>query len=111
MQLSTIPAGVSPYLLIILSDCSPNDDHRLVESKGSLPFFYDYGGEHGITDTAKEVSLLRRQDVSVLAVCTGREKDLPAARRIYGNDVVWASSPERFADAVGYLIQQKLRHL
>ena len=98
-------------LLIILSDCSPNDDHRLVESKGSLPFFYDYGGEHGITDTAKEVSLLRRQDVSVLAVCTGREKDLPAARRIYGNDVVWASSPERFADAVGYLIQQKLRHL
>ena len=63
-------------LLIILSDCSPNDDHRLVESKGSLPFFYDYGGEHGITDTAKEVSLLRRQDVSVLAVCTGREKDL-----------------------------------
>lgn len=98
-------------LLIILSDCSPNDDHHLVESKGSLPFFYDYGGEHGITDTAKEVSLLRRQDVSVLAVCTGREKDLPAARRIYGNDVVWASSPERFADAVGYLIQQKLRHL
>ena len=98
-------------LLIILSDCHPNDDHRLFVKDGPVPFFYDYGGARGITDTAREVSCLRRQGISILAVCTGHEKDLPAARQIYGNDVVWAPSAERFADAVGYLIQQKIRFL
>ena len=104
----------SPYehrLFIILSDCHPNDDHRLFSTEGPIPFFYDYGGERGIIDTAREVSHLRRQNISILAVCTGHEKDLTAARRIYGNDVVWAPSAERFADAVGYLIQQKIQFL
>ena len=104
----------SPYehrLFIILSDCHPNDDHRLFSTEGPIPFFYDYGGERGIIDTAREVSHLRRQNISILAVCTGQEKDLSAARRIYGNDVVWAPSAERFADAVGYLIQQKIQFL
>ena len=98
-------------LLIVLSDCSPNDDHRLVEQSGAIPFFHDYGGDRAIQDTAREVSLIRRHGVSVLAVCTGHEKDLSAARDIYGDDVIWAPSAERFADAAGYLIQQKIRHL
>lgn len=98
-------------LLIILSDCSPNDDRRMFSREGRIPFYYDYGGPRGIQDTAREVSRLRRQGVSVLAVCTGRERDLKAARQIYGKDVVWAQSEERFADAVGYLLQEKLRNL
>lgn len=97
-------------LLVILSDCSPNDDRKLFVPK-PVPFYYDYGGRRGITDTAKEVSVLRRYGISILAVCTGMERDLPAAREIFGNDVVWAQEPERFADAVGYLIQQKIRYL
>lgn len=103
----------SPYenrLLIILSDCSPNDDHRIFSREGRFPFYYDYGGSRGILDAAREVSLLRRKGISVLAVCTGRERDLAAARQIYGNDVVWAKSEERFADAVGYLIREKIKH-
>ena len=103
----------SPYenrLLIILSDCSPNDDHKFFSREKQIPFYYDYGKERGILDTAREVSLLRRQGISVLAVCTGRERDLAAARQIYGKDVVWAKSEERFADAVGYLIQEKIRY-
>lgn len=97
-------------LLIILSDCSPNDDRRIFSREGKIPFYYDYGGKHGILDTSREVSRLRRAGISVLAVCTGREKDLAFARQIYGKDVVWARSEERFADAVGYLIQEKLKH-
>lgn len=97
-------------LLIILSDCSPNDDHRIFSKESRLPFYHDYGGKYGILDAAREVSRLRHAGVSVLAVCTGREKDLAAARQIYGKDVVWARSEERFADAVGYLIQEKIRH-
>lgn len=98
-------------ILIILSDCSPNDDHRLTEWTGVIPHFYDYGGSRGILDTAREVSHLRRQGISVLAVCIGRERDLNAARQIYDKDVVYATSPERFADAVGYLLTEKLRYL
>ena len=30
-------------LLIVLSDCSPNDDHRYSSRKGPIPFSYDYG--------------------------------------------------------------------
>lgn len=97
-------------LLIILSDCSPNDDRKILSGEGLLPFYHDYGGRRGICDTAEEVSRLRRYGVSVLAVCTGREQDLTAARQIYGNDVVWAKSEERFADAVGYLIQEKIKY-
>lgn len=96
-------------LLIILSDCSPNDDHRFFSREGKLPFYYDYGGRHGILDASREVSRLRRAGICVLAVCTGRERDLTAARQIYGKDVVWAKSEERFADAVGYLIQEKIK--
>lgn len=105
----------SPYehrLFIILSDCHPNDDHS--------PFSPQKVLFHSSTIMAGNVVLsippgksahLRRQNISILAVCTGHEKDLTAARRIYGNDVVWAPSAERFADAVGYLIQQKIQFL
>ncbi|MDO4261930.1 MAG: hypothetical protein Q4C82_07615 [Eubacteriales bacterium] len=102
-------SGCDNRILIVLSDCSPNDDHRLYVKDGPIPFFYDYGGPKGILDASREVSALRRRGVSVMAVCTGRERDLDAARQIYGDDVVWAREPERFADAVGYLIQQKIR--
>ena len=104
-------SGYENRLLIVLSDCSPNDDHRYSSRKGPIPFSYDYGGTHGIRDAAAEVSRLRRQNVSVLAVCTGHEKDLPAAREIYGNDVAWAGTEEQMADAVTYLIREKLRRL
>lgn len=97
-------------LLIVLSDCSPNDYRKIFSREGKFPFYYDYGGPRGIRDAAKEVSLLRRQGVSVLSVCTGRERDLTAARQIYGNDVVWARSEEHFADAVGYLLQEKIKY-
>lgn len=96
-------------LLIVLSDCSPNDDRRFFSRKGPVPFYYDYGGKQGVQDAAREVSRLRRQGVTVLAVCTGHEKDLPAAREIYCNDVVWAKTEDRFADAVSYLIREKIR--
>lgn len=104
-------SGYENRLLIVLSDCSPNDDHRYSSRKGPIPFSYDYGGTHGIRDAAAEVSRLRRQNVGVLAVCTGHEKDLPAAREIYGNDVAWAGTEEQMADAVTYLIREKLRRL
>ncbi len=96
-------------LLIVLSDCSPNDDRRYFSRKGPVPFYYDYGGAQGVRDAAGEVSRLRRRGISVLAVCTGHEKDLPAAREIYGNDVVWAGTENRLADAAAYLIREKLR--
>lgn len=97
-------------LLIILSDCSPNDDRRFFSKEGGIPFYYDYGGARGIRDAAAEVSRLRHRGVDILAVCTGRKKDLAAARQIYGKDVVWAQSEDRFADAVGYLLQEKIRY-
>lgn len=99
------------HLLLILSDCSPNDDHRYYTGSGPFSLPCDYGKKQGILDAAREVRALRRCGVHVLAVCTGRSQNISAARQIYGADMVWVNAPERFADAVGQLICGKIRYL
>lgn len=98
-------------LLIVLSDCSPNDDHRYYTGQGPFSLPCDYGKKQGILDTAREVRALRRHGVHVLAVCTGRSQNVPAARQIYGADMIRADAPEHFADAIARLICGKIRYL
>lgn len=97
-------------LLIILSDANPNDDQKLPRDS----FFHagrDYGGELGVKDVAAEVSRLRQQGVWVLCVFTGDDRDLPAAKKIYGKDLARIPAISWFADTVGRLIQDRIREL
>ena len=97
-------------LLIVLSDAKPldtqiiNDDSRLLAE-------HDYTDTPAVLDTAVEVRKGRNQGISVLCVFTGLDEDLPAARKIYGNNFVRIKSPDRFADMVGLLIQNELKNL
>lgn len=102
-------------MLIVLSDASPNDDQKMPRDSG-LPgggFFpgQEYSEEAGVKDTAAEVLYLRRQGIRVLCIFTGGDRELPAARQIYGKDLVRIPSISWLADTVGRLIQDKIREM
>ena len=46
-----------------------------------------------------------------MCIFTGEDADLPAARRIYGRDLVRIRSIEQFADAVGGVIVQLIGNM
>ena len=52
-------------------------------------------------DTAAEAAALRRQGVTVLCVLQAGTGELPAARMIYGRDMVRVPAVGWFADTVG----------
>lgn len=97
-------------ILIILSDGKPIDPCGF---PGAVlrPEKNCYSDEDGVNDTAREVRKGRQQGLSVLCVFTGLEEDLPAAKKIYGNNLVCIKSPEKFAHTVGILIRNELRNM
>ena len=102
----------APYeyrLLIVLSDCKPNDIVK-IPSAGEEEFVA-YEKDAGVRDTALEVRRARADGIRVICVFTGEDRDVPAARLIYGQDFARIQSLERLADTVGRLIRNQLRNL
>ena len=102
----------TPYehkLLILLSDVKPHDGQRMPVS-GEAEFL-PYEGDDGIRDTATEVRRARADGIAVICVFTGDDKDLPAAKLVYGRDFARIPSVDKLADAVGNLIQNQMRNL
>lgn len=95
-------------ILMILSDCKPNDAARVRPESGR---FEDYASELGIEDTAVEVHRARMEGIDVLCIFTGDDAELPNARRIYGQDFARIRSLDQFADTVGSLLQSRIRNL
>ena len=97
-------------LLLILSDASPNDDQRI--PIGNLPLGgYNYSGKRGVDDTAAEAALLRRRGIRPVCIFTGSDRELPDARKIYGQAMERIPSVGWFADAVSRLLCRQLRQL
>lgn len=95
-------------LLLVLSDASPNDDQRI--PVGALPIGgYSYSGKRGIDDAAAEAGLLRRRGIRPVCIFTGSDRELPAARKIYGPAMERIPSIGWFADAVSRLLCRQLR--
>ncbi len=97
-------------ILIVLSDGKPIDPYG-ISAGGSDPDLNFYSDRVGVNDAAFEVRKGRQNGMSILCVFTGQEEDLPAAKKIYGNDLVCIKSPEKFADIVGILLKNELRNL
>lgn len=95
-------------LLLVLSDASPNDDQP-IPLPGLLVGGHGYTGERGIADTAAEAARLRLQGVTPVCIFTGTDREVPAARRIYGAAMTRIPSVGWFADAVTKLLQDQLR--
>lgn len=94
-------------LMIVLTDASPNDDRIAREG----PFYRnrEYLGEVGIRDAAEEVRALRGRGVHVLGVFMGAEKDVEAAKKIFGREFTVIRRISQFADAVGTLLKEQIQ--
>ena len=103
-------APADKHLLILLTDASPNDSHKILPS-GKIPLSRDYDGQPGIDDTAAEVRALRAQGIRVAAVFMGENAGVPAANAIYGRDLARIRRIDQLAAAAGRLIQDEIREL
>ena len=103
-------APADKHLLILLTDASPDDSHKILPS-GKVPLSRDYDGQAGIDDTADEVRALRAQGVRVAAVFMGENESIPAANAIYGRDLARIRRMDQLAAAAGRLIQTEIQEL
>lgn len=93
-------------LLIILTDASPNDIKRAA-ALGKYGLSSDYGGAAAVEDAAKEVSVLKKNGIHVMAVFSGRDACAENAARIYSNDLVRIRQTDQLSDAVSTLIKKQ----
>lgn len=103
----------NPYkhkVLIILTDGKPMDPQGMLVN-GSHPGNQFYADAPAVKDTATEVRTGQMVGVSILCVFTGLDEDIPAAKKMYGNNLVRIKTPEAFADVLGVLMQNQLKNL
>ena len=103
-------APADKHLLILLTDASPDDSHKILPG-GKVPLSREYDGQAGIEDTAEEVRALRAQGVRVAAVFMGENASVPAANTIYGRDLARIRRMDQLAAAAGRLIQTEIQEL
>ena len=106
----TKSAPAEKHLLILLTDASPDDSHKILPS-GKVPLSRDYDGQIGVDDTAEEVRALRAQGIRVAAVFMGENASVPAANAIYGRDLARIRRIDQLAATAGRLIQDEIREL
>lgn len=97
-------------ILIILSDGKPNDVKIGKDRSRSLRGEASYKGIVAVKDTALEVRKARKQDILVLGVFTGKEKDLEAEKIIYGKDFIYTKDIERFSDIVAMYLKKIIKN-
>lgn len=95
-------------ILIVLSDAKPNDVMKL---RAGGAEYREYIEKEGVEDTAAEVHQARVRGIHVVCVFTGTDADLPAAKRIYGQDMARIRSISQFADTVSALLQSQIAEL
>ncbi len=98
------------HLLILLTDASPNDSHKIPPS-GKIPLPRAYEGSSGVEDAAEEVRALRRKGIRVGAVFMGESVSVPAAELIFGRDLARIRRMDQLAAAAGKLIQTEIQEL
>lgn len=92
-------------ILIVLSDGRPYD---VILNRPNARNPQPYRGDYAIADTGFEVRRLRSQDVCVLGVFAGEEKDLAAEKKIFGKDFAYIRSIDGFSSVVGRYLQKQL---
>jgi hypothetical protein len=97
-------------ILIVLTDGDPNDMHGMSIS-GKLPGRKEYAGPAGVEDAAREVRKGIQSGIAVIGVFTGQDRNVEAAKKIYGRNFARISSPDKFADVVGVLLQNELANM
>lgn len=103
-------APLSRHLVLLLTDASPNDSHRIPPG-GAYPLGRDYAGRPAVEDAAREVRALRQSQVRVAAVFTGEDCTAGDAGEIYGRSCARIRSMDQLAGAAGRLIRSEIQEL
>ena len=103
-------APLSRHLVLLLTDASPNDSHRIPPG-GAYPLGRDYAGRPAVEDAAREVRALRHSQVRVAAVFTGEDCTAGDAGEIYGRSCARIRSMDQLAGAAGRLIRSEIQEL
>lgn len=98
------------HLVVLLTDANPSDSHK-IPPVPSFPVSREYDGQAGVDDAAEEVRALRRKGIRVAAVFMGVNSSVPAAKQIFGKDLVRIQRMDQLASAAGKLIQAEIREL
>ncbi len=96
-------------MLIVLSDVKPLDIAKIRKNEQDVGVSYDE--IRALTDTAQEVRRLRAEGISVVCIFTGADENLTSARMVYGQDFVRIRDFSFFADTVGKLIIDQMKHI
>ena len=103
-------APLSRHLVLLLTDASPNDSHRIPPG-GAYPLGRDYADRAAVEDTAREVRALRQKNVRVAAVFTGEDRSAGDAETIYGRSLARIRTMDQLAGAAGALIRREIQEL
>ena len=103
-------APLSRHLVLLLTDASPNDSHRIPPG-GAYPLGRDYADRAAVEDTAREVRALRQKNVRVAAVFTGEDRSAGDAETIYGRSLARIRTMDQLAGAAGALIRREIKEL
>lgn len=104
------PASGGRRLLLVLTDASPNDIHRIPPSPGH-PLGADYAEGPAVDDTAREVRALRRRGIRVGAIYMGTDANAANAALIYGKSLARIRTMDQLARAAGRLIRDEIREM
>lgn len=96
-------------ILVVLTDASPQDDQSATE--GAFYKNNEYTDELAIKDTEKEIHNLKSNNIQVIGIFMGSERGTIAAKEIFGKDFVKIETIHQFSDAVGRILQEKIRNI
>lgn len=95
------------HIVIILSDGRPNDEKANINTIKLLEK-EQYVGDVAVKDTAKEIRNIKNEEISVLGVFTGEDKDIENGKLIYGADFCRITSLENFSKIVSIFMKNTI---
>ncbi len=104
------PGNGTHRILLVMTDAHPNDSTPLPPEEGSV-FRREYDGAAAVGDTARAVSDIKADGVSVAAVYLGIPGRLESLHAIYGKEYIRVARIGDLACGISSLVQMILREM
>ena len=93
-------------IMIVFTDAKPYDVQVIFEIGQRMKT--PYQGEMAVKDTADTLRRLRYENLKIIGIFSGDDKDMPVLRLIYGTDFIYIKNIERFSEEVGKILKDFL---
>lgn len=93
-------------IMIVFTDAKPYDVQVIFEIGQRMKT--PYQGEMAVKDTADTLRRLRYENLKIIGIFSGDDKDMQVLRLIYGTDFIYIKNIERFSEEVGKILKDFL---